>query len=172
MMSILKLKTKVYWTYFKYIVQHKKNVGIECLKKGMWWHAITHDLSKFLPSEFFPYAVFFHKKNRAKEYNQSDETDEDFLSGWTHHQKRNKHHWNYWVSVTRKDEIIPIPMPNRYIHQMIADWDGMARKFGGNSRQYFMGHNEGMLLHPSTRSFLFHWFSVSEGRWSKQYLPK
>ena len=47
-----------YWDYFKYIVEHKKNVGIECLKAGMFIHAITHDLSKFLPSEFIPYAKF------------------------------------------------------------------------------------------------------------------
>ena len=46
--------------------------------------------------------------------------DIDFQRGWNLHQKRNKHHWNYWVSVTRKNEIIPTPMPSKYVMQMIA----------------------------------------------------
>ena len=140
----------MYWKYFKYIVEHKWNVGIECIRKGLYLHAITHDLSKFLPSEFFPYAKFFHSKNRAKEYKTYDENDSNFQEGWCRHQKRNKHHWNYWVSVTRKDEIIPIPMPKKYVWQMIADWDGMARKFGGSTIDYFNNNKHSMILHSKT----------------------
>jgi len=110
---------KPYIDYFKYIVEHKINVGIECWKEGLYWHAITHDMSKFRPSEFIPYAKFFFSKNRTKVYNKADENDKNFLKGWLLHQKRNKHHWNYWVSVTRLNEIIPIPMPKKYVKQMI-----------------------------------------------------
>lgn len=145
----------MYWKYFKYIVEHKKNVGIECLKAGLFIHAFTHDLSKFLPSEFIPYAKFFHDKNRAKEYKVSDETDSNFQKGWCLHQKRNKHHWNYWVSVTRKNEIIPIPMPKRYVKQMICDWRGMSRKFGGSAKKYFLDNEEKMLLHPETAKLIY-----------------
>ena len=140
----------MYWKYFKYIVEHKWNVGIECLKMGMPIHAITHDLSKFRPSEFIPYAKFFKAKNRSKEYKISDENDPNFQKGWCLHQKRNKHHWNYWVSITRKDEIIPIPMPRRYVRQMIADWRGMSRKFGGLAEDYFRKNNKNMILHKKT----------------------
>lgn len=144
----------MYWKYFCYIVEHKWNVGIECIKNGLFVHAITHDLSKFLPSEFIPYAKFFHAKNRTKEYKKSDEDDSNFQQGWCLHQKRNKHHWNYWVSVTKKDEIIPIPMPNKYILQMIADWDGMSRKFGGTTRDYYLKNKDTMILHPETAEIL------------------
>lgn len=140
----------MYWAYFKYIIEHKKNVGIECLKMCMPFHAITHDLSKFLPSEFIPYAKFFYSKNRATEYKTSDENDVNFQEGWNRHQKRNKHHWNYWVSVTRKDEVIPVPMPTRYVKQMIADWNGMSRKFGGTTIDYFNDNKSSMLLHYET----------------------
>lgn len=142
---------KMYWRYFWYVVQHKKNVGIECLKMGMPIHAITHDLSKFLPSEFIPYAKFFQATDRTKVYKTEDERNEDFQKGWCYHQKRNKHHWNYWVSVTRKDEIVPLPMPVKYIRQMIADWNGMARKFGGATWQYFEKNKDTMILHDETR---------------------
>ena len=145
---------KMYWQYFKYIVEHKWNVGIECFKKGMIIHAITHDISKFLPSEFLPYAKFFYSTNRTKKYKQSDETKADFQKGWCFHQKRNKHHWNYWVSVTRINEIIPIPMPEKYIKQMIADWNGMSRKFGGSTEEYYIKNRNNMILHKETTKLI------------------
>ena len=146
----MKICLNKYFTYLKYIVEHKWNVGIECIKMGMFFHAITHDLSKFRLSEFIPYTKFFFETDRTKKYKQSDEKKENFLEGWTHHQKRNKHHWNYWVSVTRKNEIIPIPMPEKYVRQMIADWNGMSRKFGGSSIYYYQKNREKFILHKDT----------------------
>lgn len=106
-----------YLKYLKYVLEHKKNVFIECWKDGLYIHALLHDNSKLLPSEFIPYANFFMSTNREKNYKQSDELNIDFLNGWVKHQKRNKHHWNYWVCINRKNEIIPIPMPEKYIKQ-------------------------------------------------------
>jgi len=140
----------MYWTYFKYIMEHKKNVGIECLKMGLFIHAITHDLSKFRPSEFIPYAKFFYLKDRTNKYKQSDEDGPNFQKGWNHHQKRNRHHWNYWVSVTRKNEVTPVEMPLKYVRQMMADWNGMSRKFGGTTEEYFNKNKDSMILHPTT----------------------
>jgi len=58
------------YTYFKYILEHKRNVFIECMemskeykgkdKRELIVHAFTHDLSKFSFAEFVPYAEFFH----------------------------------------------------------------------------------------------------------------
>jgi hypothetical protein len=143
-----------YIKYFLYIVEHKKNVGIECIKEGLYIHAITHDMSKFRPSEFIPYAKFFHNKDRSNNYKTSDENDLNFQTGWNLHQKRNKHHWNYWVSVTRKDEIIPLPMPKKYVHQMICDWKGMSRKFGGHWVDYYNNNKDNFILHPDTISII------------------
>jgi len=67
-----------YIKYFFYIIEHKFNVGIECFNMGLYWHAFTHDLSKFLPDEFFPYANWFYseyglnwKKNSKQNSKQS-----------------------------------------------------------------------------------------------------
>jgi hypothetical protein len=140
----------MYWKYFKYIIEHKWNVGVECFLNWQFIHAITHDLSKFRPSEFFPYARFFHATDRTANYRQADEINQDFQKGWFLHQKRNKHHWNYWVSVTRKDELIPMPMPEKYVRQMVADWRGMSRKFGGTASDYYDKNRDKMILHPAT----------------------
>lgn len=141
---------KIYWYYLKYLLEHKKNVFIECWKSSLYLHAFTHDLSKFRPSEFIPYAKFFHEKDRSKKYKQSDENNINFQKGWLLHQKRNKHHWNYWVSVTRKNEIIPIEMPLKYIKQMICDWKGMSRKFGGSADKYYYENKHKFILHSET----------------------
>lgn len=64
----------MYWEYFKYVCEHKKNVFVCCFKEsknwfrggryreGMFylWHGIAHDLSKFSPSEFKAYAENFY----------------------------------------------------------------------------------------------------------------
>jgi len=143
-----------YWEYFKYVMQHKKNVFIECWKEGMYWHAFAHDNSKLRLSEFIPYAKFFKAKNRAEgKYNIRDEKDPSFLSGWLLHQKRNKHHWNYWVCVSRKNEIIPMPMPKKYIKQMICDWRAMSKKFGGTPQEYYLRMKDGFILHPETEKW-------------------
>lgn len=139
-----------YWNYLKYIINHKKNVGIECVKMGLYIHAITHDLSKFRPSEFIPYAKFFYETDREKNYKQADENNANFQKGWLLHQKRNKHHWNYWVSVTRKNEIVPIPMPYKYVKQMVADWKGMSRKFGGTAYDFYSNNKDKFILHEKT----------------------
>jgi hypothetical protein len=139
-----------YLKYLLYVLEHKKNVLIECWKDGLYLHGIIHDWSKFRPSEFLPCARFFQRKDRTKTYKQSDEDDIDFQTGWNLHQKRNKHHWNYWVSVTRKNEIVSLPMPEKYIKQMICDWKGMARKFGGTWQEYYKKNKEDFILHPST----------------------
>lgn len=140
-----------YWVYLKYIIEHKKNVFIECWNSRLYLHAFTHDLSKFLPSEFIPYSIFFFDKNRGKEYKQSDENDANFQKGWNRHQKRNKHHWNYWVSITRKNEVIPVPMPEKYVKQMICDWKGMSRKFGGSWYDYYKKNEDSFIMHQLTK---------------------
>jgi len=141
---------KKYWKYFWYVLEHKKNVFIECLKMKLFIHAIIHDMSKFLPSEFISYAKFFYETDRFSNYKISDEDNINFQKGWCFHQKRNKHHWNYWVSVTRKNEIRAIPMPLKYVKQMIADWNGMSRRFGSTTELYFNQHKDSMILHKET----------------------
>jgi hypothetical protein len=88
----------MYYKYFKYVLEHKKNVFIECMNMAKeYWnepyfkkqnrkiarelfvHAFTHDLSKFLPCEFIPYARYFHKKNKTLK------TKDDFENAWEHH---------------------------------------------------------------------------------------
>lgn len=85
-----------HWQYLKYVLRHKWYVFLACLELGVpLWIAITHDWDKFLPDEWFAYAQTFYKPNGEKRYQESV----DFAMAWMHHQHRNKHHWQYWLSV-------------------------------------------------------------------------
>ena len=148
---------KIYWQYFKYVCEHKKNVGIECVKMGLFLHAITHDLSKFLPSEFFPYAKYFFGKYGVKLEDPKpwqnlikQLVSDKFGKAWLLHQHRNKHHWDYWVNSEGK----AIKMPKRYVKQMVADWRGMSKKFGGTASSFYIKNKETIRLHSHTRQYL------------------
>ena len=40
------------WQHFKTITTHKMWVMRYCFKKGLYWQGLTHDLSKYSPTEF------------------------------------------------------------------------------------------------------------------------
>lgn len=144
---------KEYWLYFKYIMEHKKNVFLECKKvKGMWWHGITHDLSKFLPSEFIPYTKWFYGVYGCKfnggmkwEFDEFVKCEKEFNKAWEHHYKNNKHHWNYWIGQD---------MPEIYIKQMIIDWKAMSRKFGDTPQEFYMKNYDKIELTHNSRCLL------------------
>lgn len=105
---------KKYVEYLKYIVRHKLCVAVAGFFLGVsWWRLLTHDLSKLLPSEWFPYADHFYDREMADRetfaYGFPTEgapygcfVDDRFTLAWLYHQHRNPHHWQYWV--TRKDD--------------------------------------------------------------------
>lgn len=146
---------KKYWLYFKYIIEHKRNVFLECRKvKGMWWHGITHDLSKFSPSEFFPYARKFYgnyppkallKDIGYKNIKTKESIEEEFQKAWEHHYKNNPHHWNYWIG---KD------MDCKDIDKMICDWKAMGRKFGDTAQEFYLKNYKKMDLTFYTRMYI------------------
>jgi len=57
---------KKYFEYLIYVLRHKWYVFIECCRVGIIWSGLTHDLSKFLPDEFIPYANYFYGNNKKK----------------------------------------------------------------------------------------------------------
>lgn len=131
---------KKYWNYFKYVLEHKKNVFIECWKAGLYLHAFTHDLSKFHPIEFISYAKRFYGNEEEKQHG-------GFELGWLHHQRKNKHHWDYWVN----GDGTAVTMPPKYILQMLCDWKGMSRKFGDTVQDFYKKNRHKMNLSVPTR---------------------
>jgi hypothetical protein len=138
---------KKYVKHVGYILQHKWYVFIECWKEGLYWQGLVHDLSKFSPVEFSAYAWNFFV-NADEQTRTKGSIQEAFLYAWLHHQHKNKHHWHYWVVNPHKKEAVP--MPEKYIIEMICDWRAMARKFGDTVPEHFQKHHHRMVLHPDT----------------------
>ncbi|MCC7572207.1 MAG: hypothetical protein KO464_02315 [Candidatus Methanofastidiosum sp.] len=150
-----------FFKYLLYLLRHKYYVFVECCKAGIPWRGFTHDFSKFLPSEFFPYMKHFYiRKNKviAGGYIKQADTVQDpaFDKAWQLHIKRNPHHWQYWVTtseqgVARTPKVSP--MPDCYWKEMIADWRGAGRAqgYGDNTLEWYEKHKDSMLLHPETR---------------------
>lgn len=147
-----------YLVYLKYVLKHKYFVFLECWKLGIVWLGITHDWSKLLPSEFIPYAKHFYNKtvrDSTGYYKPYDTGDKAFDLAWFWHQKRNKHHWQYWCLPMDGGSAKVLDMPMKYRKEMLADWCGAGRAQGTpNSLNWFEVHGGKFILHPDVRAWI------------------
>lgn len=141
-----------HWAYFKYVVRHKYFVFEECLKLGVpLWIALLHDWDKFLPDEWMPYTQTFYTEDGKHQYILSN----IFTNAWNHHQKRNRHHWQYWMITWDKGNTDCIPMPDIYRREMLADWCGAGRALGKpDTLGWYSANRDNMKLHPETRNWI------------------
>lgn len=139
--------------YARYLARHKwfvfrarKFAGLSVLQ------ALVHDASKFLPSEWVPYAETFYNSDgtRRKPGNESDA----FARAWNHHQKRNKHHWQYWWLRNDNGSMVALEMPGCYVSEMLADWIGAGLAISGKSDtwNWYETNKDRIELHPATRA--------------------
>lgn len=155
-----------YIKYLSYVIRHKYYVCIECFKVGLYWRGVMHDMSKFLPSEFIPYANFFYKKqprDKTGYYKPTDTGDAAFDFAWLLHQKRNRHHWQWWMLPEDNGGTKVVKMTDEYLTEMICDWIGAGKAQGHFSpkndpmletRNWWNANNSKMTFHPETRALL------------------
>jgi hypothetical protein len=77
----------------------------------------------------------------------------DFAIAWNFHQKRGKHHWQYWLLTWDRGTSEPVLMPEKYLREMIADWWGAGRAITGNwdARTWYLKNKLVINIHPYTR---------------------
>lgn len=107
--------------------------------------------------EFFAYAHKFRNANGTPKqfrdaygaYNPTE--DKSFRSAWIHHQ-RNKHHWQAWVCIGDFGKCKPVPMPRKYVREMIGDWIGAGRSYSGEADPvgWYKKNKHKMVIHPET----------------------
>lgn len=129
-----------YLKYLKSLLVHKFYFFVYGLFYGVSVDLLfTHDISKFLPSEFFPYARYFYgtfpKRAEIDEdkllttYSHED-AGIDMNFAWMEHQHRNKHHWQYYVQIDDNGDVLYHMMPERYLRELIADWRAANKAYG------------------------------------------
>lgn len=145
---------KKYIKHFITITRHKYYVGMECFKRGLYWQAITHDLSKYGFIEFFTSAKYFQGSSSPIE---KEKSEKGYSMAWLNHKAKNKHHWIYWTD-TKNGNWYAAPMPEKYIQEMLCDYIGAGKTYNPKkwtSKEpydyYQKVDKDRMLLHPDSR---------------------
>jgi len=150
--------------YMSYILRHKWYVLHECMKRGLIVQGIMHDMSKFRPDEYVPYMNFFYgSKHTIRQadgyYKPTDTGNKAFDFAWLLHQKRNKHHWQWWILPEDDGGVKILEMPVQYRKELLADWLGASRAqgFGGDLatlRAWYHKNKKKMQLGPETQEWI------------------
>ena len=106
--------------HFKTINEHRKLVRQGCFAVGLYYQGLTHDLSKYSPSEFLVGAKYYQG---FRSPNNAEREATGFSSAWLHHKGRNRHHYEYWLDYSSENgkRLIPARMPDKYIVELFMD---------------------------------------------------
>lgn len=148
------------WKHFKTITHHKYLVAKGCFQVGLYWQGLLHDMSKYSPAEFLV-GVKYYQGTRSP--NNAEREERGYSSAWLHHKGRNKHHYEYWQDYSLQGEkglLTPVPMPDRYIAEMIMDRIAASKVYQGADYtdaaplEYYRNSQENPSIHPDTQAVL------------------
>lgn len=170
-----------HWRYLTYVLRHKWFVFVAGLKRGVpIGQLIVHDWSKFLPSEWWPYADYFYghdggswapvlamakaatgtkvEPERRALYEEAYRRFDAFMLAFVKHLHRNPHHWEHWV-LSGKDASRPpkvFQISERYRREMLADWDGAGRAITGtwDTPTWYAKNRDSQVMHHATRALV------------------
>lgn len=155
------VKKKMKWlSHLKTVCKHKQWVFYYCCKAGIPWQGLVHDLSKFSPTEFWEsvkyYQGFRSPIDYCKEIN-------GWSAAWLHHKGRNKHHYEYWQDNFDRGGT-PLPMPHKYMLEMLCDYLGAGRAYMGKAFNYTAEYewwlnkiSHSIAMHPATQKQIGEW---------------
>ncbi len=144
--------------HFKTINHHRFLVMVGCFKVGLYLQGLTHDLSKYSPTEFGIGARYFQG---TRSPNAAEREEKGYSEAWMHHKGRNRHQYEYWTDmhpVTKTYEAIP--MPRKYLAEMVMDRIAACRTYqgknytDGSALTYLEKSREQHLMHPETKKQL------------------
>ena len=102
--------------------RHRRLVRRYCLKLGLVWQGLTHDLSKYSPTEFWRGCKYYQGWRSP---NDQERLENGVSLAWLHHKGRNRHHFEYWIDYCRREDgtiyIGGCKMPKKYVAEMFCD---------------------------------------------------
>ena len=142
------------WRHFLTITKHRLLVCAGCFRVGLYWQGLTHDLSKYSPTEFLIGAKYYQG---TRSPNAAEREDKGYSEAWMHHKGRNRHHYEYWTDMSPQTRCYEsIPMPRKYLVEMVMDRRAACMTYQGKDYQdgsalaYFQRSRERQLMHPQT----------------------
>ena len=123
------MKIKNVVGHFRTVCIHRFWVCYYCFKCGLYWQGLTHDLSKFSPTEFVESVKYYTGTSSPIDLCKKEN---GYSIAWLHHKGVNKHHYEYWQDNFDKGTT-HLPMPYKYVLEMICDFLGAGRAYYGKS---------------------------------------
>ncbi len=154
-----------------------------CFRVGLYWQGLTHDLSKYMPSELLEGFRYFEDGKSSP--NNGERRCKGYSAAWLHHKGRNRHHFEYWLDYRmppgrqaedggkterprRKSSpeagppypLQAVQMPRRYVAEMLMDRISASENYNRDDYTnheplaYFERGKGRYLMHPQTRKEL------------------
>ena len=145
-----------FFKHLKTVSIHRRYVRRGCFKVGLYFQGLTHDLSKYSPSEFWVGVKYYQGFQSP---NNGERQAIGYSTAWMHHKGRNKHHFEYWVDYSNKQGsavTVPVPMPNKYIAEMVMDRIAASKVYKGKDYndscplEYLNNGKADKLIHEET----------------------
>ncbi|MDE6442192.1 MAG: catalase [Clostridia bacterium] len=159
--------------HFVTVTRHRRVVRKHCFKAGLIWQGLTHDLSKYSPSEFWSGARYY-QGNRSPQAREREVLG--YSAAWLHHKGRNKHHFEYWTDFADGRKVY-VKMPAKYFAEMICDRIGASKIYMKDKYndslplQYFENRTDKDSMNPQTCEDL-HYFLTMLKEYGEKYMFK
>ena len=142
--------------HLRTINHHKAMVTRDCIRVGLVWQGLMHDLSKYMPVEFFA-GVRYYQGGKRSPINYEKEI-KGFSEAWLHHKGRNRHHFEYWIdyAMPAGSGLAGCKMPKRYVAEMVIDRICACKNYEKESYtdrsawNYYYRTRSLNLMHPET----------------------
>lgn len=161
-----------WWKHFCTITHHRWLVRQGCFRVGLYWQGLTHDLSKYSPTEFSVGAKYF-QGNRSP--NAAEREDKGYSEAWMHHKGRNRHHYEYWCDMSPVTKVYePVAMPRKYLVEMVMDRRAACKVYegekytDGSPLAYFEKSRERVLMNEQTRRELGYLLTMLKEKGEKE----
>jgi len=146
---------KKFFKHLHLVNKHRFLVFKLCIKAGIPFRGLVHDLSKYSPSEFIE-SVRYYDGNISP-IKVCKKTN-GYSKAWLHHKGRNKHHFEYWYDFNAPEKA-PI-IPYKYTVEMICDTIAASIAYNKNNWspkiniEYFEKRKDLEYINPKIQSIL------------------
>ena len=147
--------------HFKLVCRHRRLVRQGCFKLGLYRQGLTHDLSKFSPTEFRVGAKYFQGYRSP---NDAERAETGLSLSWLHHKGRNRHHFEYWIDyIILPDGKVTMggcKMPVKYVAEMFCDRIAACKLYhkgkytDADPYLYYAKSKDHIIIHPETAALL------------------
>ena len=145
--------------HLRTVGRHRRLVRHYCLRLGLVWQGLTHDLSKYSPTEFWRSAKYYQGYRSP---NDQERKETGVSLSWLHHKGRNRHHFEYWTDYSPTGEgIVGVEMPRKYVAEMFCDRLAASKVYRGKDfdpgdpyKFFLRGKEKRLLIHPATSELL------------------